>query len=295
MNIDVMKTYCDLVDTGSFSKAAQMNYISQSAVSQQLAKLEHELGTQLVSRGGGIVAATEAGKTFYEGSRDILARYEQLLGEVRTARDAVRGVLRVGTIYSVGFYLLSPYIRKFMQAQSEVVLHVVYTSWSRIYDELISGEMDVGVAACPEKHRSIEIIPLASQELVLVCPPGHRLAGRERVAVSELQGENFIAFEANIPTRRLIDKQLLAAKVAVNITMEFDNIELLKRAIEVGSGVGILPRDTVEHESARGELSCCRLSGGKWQRPIAIVRRRGKVPSPAERMFLAVLRETAAK
>ena len=124
MNTDVMQTFCDLVDTGSFSKAAQANYISQSAVSQQLAKMERDMATQLVSRGGRLVEPTEAGKAFYQGAREILRRHEQLLGEVRSATDAVRGVLRVGTIYSVGFYLLDSFVRKFLRAHPEVDLHM---------------------------------------------------------------------------------------------------------------------------------------------------------------------------
>jgi DNA-binding transcriptional LysR family regulator len=299
MNLDVMKTFCDLVDTGSFSKAAEANYISQSAVSQQLAKLERDLSVQLISRGGGLVAPTEAGKAFYKGSKEILRRFEQLLGEVRSAADAVRGVLRVGTIYSVGFYLLEPYVRKFLQTHQEVNLHVEYTRWNRIYASVVSGEMDLGVVACAEKHRSIEIIPLASEELVVVCSPQHRLAKRKRVHASDLAGESFVAFEANIPTRRYIDKLLKAEKVDVNVEMEFDNIELLKRAIEVDAGVSILPRDNVEREARHGELCYARFAEkDTWLRPVAILRRRGKNPGPAERQFLALLRskaETRAK
>lgn len=293
MNLDVMKTFCDLVDTGSFSKAAEANYISQSAVSQQLAKLERDLSVQLISRGGGFVAPTEAGKALYKGSKDMLRRYEQLLGEVRSAADAVRGVLRVGTIYSVGFYLLEPYVRKFLQTHHEVNLHVEYTQWNRIYASVVSGEMDLGVVACPEKHRSIEIVPLAGEELVMVCSPRHRLASRKRIKPSDLSGETFVAFEENIPTRRYIDKLLKAEKVDINVEMEFDNIELLKRAIEVDAGVSILPKDNVEREARHGELCYAKFSDtdkDKWVRPVAILRRRGKSPGPAEKQFLGLLR-----
>jgi len=291
MNIDVMKTFCDLVEAGSFSKAADANCISQSAVSQQLAKLERDLSTQLISRGGGMVVPTEAGKAFYEGVKDILRRYEHLLGEVRSAADAVRGVLRVGTIYSVGFYLLDPYVRKFLRAHPEVSLHVEYTGWKRIYAAIISGEMDLGVVACPDKHRSIEVIPLAGEELVLVCSPRHRLAGRKTVEVGEIDGEKLVGFEGNIPTGRHIGKLLKGEHIDVEVAMEFDSIELVKRAIEVDTGIGILPRDNVEREAAQGSLCCARLKdSGKWIRPVGILRRRGKAPSPAERMFLGILR-----
>ncbi len=291
MNIDVMKTFCDLVDTGSFSKAAEANYVSQSAVSQQLAKLERDLSTQLISRGAGLVAPTEAGKALYEGAREILRRYEQLLGEVRSAADSVRGVLRVGTIYSVGFYLLDPFIRKFLRGHPEVNLHVEYARWNRIYTAVINGEMDMGVVACPEKHRSVEIVPLANEELVAVFAPSHPLARKKSIEPADLRGQKFIAFEANIPTRRHIDRLLKDSQVDVNVVMEFDNIELLKRAIAVESGISILPRENVDREATYGELAYARFRDGeKWNRPVGIVRRRGRAPSPAERMFLAILR-----
>ncbi|MGA2265588.1 MAG: LysR family transcriptional regulator [Phycisphaerae bacterium] len=291
MNLEVMKTFCDLVDTGSFSKAAAENYISQSAVSQQLAKLEHELTTQLISRGGGMVAPTEAGKAFYQGAKDILRRYEQLMGEVKSAADAVRGVLRVGTIYSVGFYLLEPYIRKFLQAHPEVNLHVEYTKANRIYAAVVSGEMDLGVVAYPEKHRSIEIIPLAQEELVVVCAPKHRLAGAKHVTASQISGERFVAFEPNVPTRRHVDRMLKAQGVKVNVVSEFDNIELLKRAVEIDAGLSILPRDNVQREVSHGDLAAVPFGdSGKWLRPLGILRHRGKAANPAERIFLSILR-----
>jgi LysR family transcriptional regulator, transcriptional activator of the cysJI operon len=290
LSIGMLKTFCDLVDTGSFSRAAESSFISQSAVSQQLAKLERDLAVQLINRGGGLVAPTEAGKAFYRGSREIVRRYEQLLGEVKSASNAVRGVLRVGTIYSVGFYLLDPYVRQFFREHPEVHLHVEYTNWNRISAAIIGGEMDLGVVACPESNRSLEIIPLTSEELVIVIPPEHRLAGQDTAGPDVLRGERFVAFDANIPTRRHIDKLLKNARVAVEPVLEFDNIELLKRAIMVGAGVSILPKDNVEQEVARGDLAFVAIKDRtKWVRPLGILRRKGRSPSPAEQMFLAVL------
>jgi len=291
MNTEVMKTFCDLVDMGSFSRAAEANYISQSAVSQQLARLEREIATQLINRGGGLVEPTEAGKAFYRGAKEILRRQEMLLGEVRSAVDAVRGVLRVGTIYSVGFFLLEPYIRKFLRAHPEVKFHVEYTRWTRIYSAVVSGEMDLGVVACPERHRSIEVIPLMEEELVLVCAPDHRLARRGSIAPADLAGEDFVAFGRGIPTRRHLDRVLKAKRVKVNAVMDFDNIELLKRAVEIGAGISILPRDSIQREVAGKHLCFARFGrSGGWVRPVGILRRRGKAPGPAERMFLAMLR-----
>jgi len=291
VDLDVLKTYCDLVDSGSFSKAAEINLISQSAVSQQLAKLERELGTQLISRRGGSVAATEAGQAFYRGSRDILRRHEAMVGEVRSAADAVRGVLRVGTIYSVGMYSLDPVVKQFMRSHPEVTLRVEYMRAHHIYAAVAGGDLALGIVAYPERRRGIEAISFASEELVAVFSPEHRLAGRRRIAASALAGETFVAFEPDIPTRRNIDRRLKAARVVVSVVMEFDNNETLKRAVEIGAGVSILPETVIEREVAAGSLCFARFSDARsWVRPLGILRPRGKRPTPAESMFLGILR-----
>ena len=291
MNTAVMKTFCDLVDTGSFSKAAESNQISQSAVSQQVAALERDLGARLLTRGGGFAVPTDAGKAFYRGAKEILRRYEQTLQEVRSAQEVVRPVLRIGTIYSVGFYLLDPYVRKFLKAHPEVNLDVEYARWNRITAAVLDGEMDMGIVAFPEKHRSIEIIPFAEERLVVVCSPEHPLAKRRDIEPSDLKGERFVAFEANVPTRRHIDRVLRGYRVQVDIAMEFDNNETLKRAVEVGAGLSILPTANVAREAASGYLAVVSFRDPtRWIRKIAIIRRRGKAHSKTEMMLLRVLR-----
>ena len=291
MNLEVMKTFCDLVDSGSFSKAAEINLVSQSAVSQQLAKLERQLGTQLMHRGGGLVAPTDAGEAFYRGAQEILRRYEGLVGEVRSAADAVRGTLRVGTIYSVGMYSLDAYVKRFLQEHPEVTLRVEYMRAHRIYTAVGSGELTLGVVAYPERQRGIEIIPFATEQLVAVFGPEHRLSSRTTVGAGELAGENFVAFEAGIPTRRNIDRRLKAEHIEVKVVMEFDNNETLKRAVEIGVGITILPDTVIEREVAAGSLTFAKFRNpAKWVRPLGILRQRGRAPAPAERMFLGLLR-----
>jgi DNA-binding transcriptional LysR family regulator len=291
MNTAVMKTFCDLVETGSFSKAAENNRISQSAVSQQVAALERDLGARLLTRGGGFAVPTDAGKAFYRGAKEILRRYEQTLQEVRSAQEIVRPVLRIGTIYSVGFYLLDPYVRKFLKAHPEVNLDVEYARWNRITAAVLDGEMDMGIVAFPEKHRSVEIIPFAEEQLVVVCSPEHPLARRRHIEPSDLKGERFVAFEANVPTRRHIDRVLRGYRVQVDIAMEFDNNETLKRAVEVGAGLSVLPTANVAREAASGYLAVVPFRDPtRWVRKIAIIRRRGKAHSKAEMMLLRVLR-----
>jgi len=286
-----LKTFCDLVESGSFSRAAEINSISQSAVSQQLAKLERQLKTQLIRRRGGVVGATEAGTAFFRGAQDILRRYEAMVGEVRSAMDSVRGVLRVGTIYSVGMYCLDAHVKRFIGDHPEVALRVEYMRAHRIYTAVAGGELTLGVVAYPERQRGLESISFATEELVAVFAPSQRLARRKAIDPAALNGEPFIALEPDIPTRRYIDRRLKAEKVAVNVAMEFDNNETLKRAVEIGAGVTILPLPVIEREVAAGSLAYAHFRGArKWMRPLGILRPRGKSPTPAERMFLGILR-----
>ena len=292
MNLDTLKTFCDLVDTGSFSKAAEISFISQSAVSQQLAKLERQLGTQLIQRGGGLVAPTDAGRAFYRGAQEILRRYEELVGEVRSAADSIRGVLRVGTIYSVGMYSLDSYVKRFIHEHPDANLRVEYMHANRIYAAVAGGEMALGVVAHPERQRSIEVVPFLSEQLVMVFAPNHPLAGAKTADAFLLNGQKFVAFEPDIPTRRHIDKRLKAEGVKVNIVMEFDNNETLKRAVEIGAGATILPLTLIQRELAAGSLVYVSFRNpDKWTRPLGVLRPRGKRPTPAERMFLGMLRE----
>lgn len=294
MNLDVLKTFCDLVDSGNFSKAAELNLISQSAVSQQLAKLERELGTQLIHRGGGLVAPTEAGQAFYRGATEIIRRYEALVGEVRSAAEAVTGVLRVGTVYSVGMYSLDAYVKRFLHEHPEVALRVEYMRAHRIYTAVGGGELALGVVAYPQRQRGIEVIPFATEQLVTVFGPEHRLSSRRTVRAGDLDGENFVAFDPDIPTRRHIDRLLKSEHVKVNVTMEFDNNETLKRAVEIGAGLTILPVTVIEREVAAGSLAYAQFrEPEKWIRPLGILRQRGTAPTPAERMFLGLLRRPA--
>jgi DNA-binding transcriptional LysR family regulator len=291
MNTAVMKTFCDLVDTGSFSKAAESNHVSQSAVSQQVASLEQDMGTRLLTRGGGFAAPTDAGKALYRGAKDILRRYEQMRVEVRSLEESVRAILRIGTIYSVGFSLLDGYIRKFLKSHPEVYLDVQYARWNEITAAVLEGEMDLGIIAFPEKQRSLEIIPFATEDLVFICAPDHPLASRTEIDPADLRGERFVAFEPNVPTRRHIDRVLSGYRVTVDIRMEFDNNETLKRAVEVGAGVSIVPHEAVQREQANGYLRVIPFRDPtRWKRRVGIIRRRGKQHSAAEMLFLRILR-----
>src|SRR5215216_6352975 len=216
MHIESLKVFCDLIDTRSFSKAATKNFISQSAVSQQVRAFEERFGRQLVerSRGGGLMP-TAAGLAFYQGCREIVQRFESLTDEIEGFGNVVSGQVRVATIYSVGIHELSPVVKRYIKSFPQVNIHIEYSRPNKVYDDVINHAIDIGIVAYPEAKAQIEIIPFRSDRLVLVCSPEHEFASRKRIDVTSLAGQRFIAFERDIPTRKAVDRILRDKNVAV--------------------------------------------------------------------------------
>ncbi len=293
MHIESLKVFCDLVDTRSFSKAASKNFISQSAVSQQIKAFEDRFGRKLVERSRTGLVATAAGEAFYQGCREILDRFNALSEELKGMGNIVAGQVRLATIYSVGLHELSPLVKRFIKTYPQVNIHIEYSRTNKVYEDVINGSIDLGIVAYPAPRPQIEIIPFRSDRLVLVVSPDHPLASRKRIEIGALAGERFIAFERDIPTRKAIDKILRSHKAEVRHVMEFDNIETIKRSVEADLGLTIVPRATVENEVRAGTLVTVDFTKS-FMRPIGIIHRKGKVFTVATRKFLEMLIEEPA-
>jgi DNA-binding transcriptional LysR family regulator len=290
MHIETLKTFCDLIETGSFSKAATLNFISQSAVSQQIQQLERRFDQQLIERGRrrGIVP-TEAGRLLYLESKEILERFRAVEQSLRANSDVVTGTIRVATVYSVGLHELPSYIKLFIKEHPQVKVHIEYSRTDKIYEACLNNTIDFGIVALPLRQPNLAIIPFREDKLVVVCNPNHKLAERRRVSIKQLEGEDFIAFERDIPTRKTIDRILKQHRVSVNYMMEFDNIETIKRSLEVGIGISILPETALVYEVKNGLLSALDFKEGTFTRSIGIIHRKGKVFSAAARQLVQLL------
>ncbi len=292
MHIESLKVFCDLIETRSFSKAASMNFVSQSAVSQQVRGLEERFGRKLVERSRGGLVPTSAGLAFYQGCREIIERFDNLTEEVQGLGNVVGGQVRVATIYSVGLHELSPLLKRFIKSYPQVNIHIEYSRTNKIYEDVIASSVDMGIVAYPAARPQIEIIPFRSDRLVLVCSPDHEFSSRKRIDINALGGQRFIGFERDIPTRKAVDKILRSYDTTVQYVMEFDNIETIKRSVEADLGVTIVPRATVENELRSGTLSAVNFTRN-FTRPIGIIHRKGKVFTAAARRFIDMLIETA--
>ena len=293
MHIETLKTFCDLIETGSFSKAAQLNFISQSAVSQQVKALEQRYNRALIEHGQRKgVALTEAGKIFYAESKELLERFRMLEERMRAEPAAIAGTVKVATVYSIGLHELPPYVKRFMKTYPQVKVHLEYSRTNKVYEACLNNTIDFGIVALPLRRPDIVVIPLHEDKLVLVCSPEHPFAQRRVVSLQELIGADFIAFERDIPTRKTIDRIFKQHKIAVNTVMEFDNIETIKRSVEVGIGLSILPESVITSEVRNQLLVPLDFIQGSFTRPVGIIHRRGRVFSAAAKSFVDMLSET---
>jgi DNA-binding transcriptional LysR family regulator len=290
MHLETLKTFCDLAETRSFTKAAKRNFVSQSAVSQQLKALEGRFRQQLVRRGSGRgVALTDAGQLLYVESRAFLDRLAAVEDRLRGTTGAIAGSVRLATVYSIGLHELPPHVTRFMQAYPDVKVHIEYNRTDRICDACVQQTIDFGIIAFPVRRASLTVLPWQDERLVIVVPPDHRLAHRRRVSTEELAGEAFIGFERDIPTRRTIDRILGSRRVRVKMTMQLDNVETIKRAVEVGIGLSILPESTISNEIRSGTLVRLDFMDGPHVRQVGVIHSRGRALSPPAREFVRLL------
>jgi DNA-binding transcriptional LysR family regulator len=291
MQIESLKVFCDLAETESFTKAAQINQVTQSAVSQQISALERLFKSLLIERSKKHFRLTREGQVLYDFSKQVITTYDALNHKLQEVKNIISGTIRVATIYSIGLHDLPPYMKKFLRSYPTVNVHVEYRRANQVYDDVIGNAVDLGLVAFPVRDSKLEIYPLRKDPLVLICHPQHPLAKNKSVKVKALTGHKFIGFEPDIPTRRALDKLLKDHGVQVQHVMEFDNIETVKRAVEIDAGVAIVPAGTVTQEVARQALAQVALGDSDFYRPLAALYKKNKVLSPAMKEFLAVLKE----
>src|SRR4051794_38059861 len=232
MQLESLKVFCDLAETESFTKAAQINSVTQSAVSQQISALERHFKSLLIERSKKRFRLTREGQVLYDYSKQMIALYDGLHSKLQEIKDIISGTIRIATIYSIGLHDLPPYLKKFLKAYPTVNVHVEYRRANQVYEDVLGNVVDLGLVAYPTRDTKLEIFALRKDPLILITHPQHPLARQKNIRLKSLSGQKFIGFEPDIPTRKAIDKILKESAVEVQHVMEFDNIETVKRAVE---------------------------------------------------------------
>lgn len=288
-----MKVFCDLVDLESFSLAAERNFITQSAVSQQIRTLEEKFKRRLLERvrGRREVKLTAAGEVFYKESRKVLSAYEELQENLRGVVGRIGGSIKISTVYSVGLHELPAKVREFMSKFPSAKIDLEYSRTTRVVRDVLSGAVELGVLAFPEPRRGLTIVPMADNRLVLIAPPDHPFAKRKRVKVTDLHAQDFVLFERDVPTRKAMDKIFKENGIEVKKVAEFDNIETIKRAVEVGFGLAIVPEPAVAEARKAGTLIVIPLAEKYWVRSVGLIYRSDRSLSLAAKKFVELLQE----
>jgi len=294
MQIENFKIFADLVETKSFSKAAKLNGITQSAVSQQARAMERNFKTLMIDRSQKQFNLTREGQRIYEAAKEILHVYEKLESELQEMKKVISGTIRISTIYSIGLHELPPYVKRFLQEFPSVNVRIEYRRSNLVYEDILHNAVDFGLVAFPQKQRQIEMIPFRNDRLVLITHPNHMLAKATEVDLKTLAGQKFIGFDPDIPTRKAVDTIFRDNKLEITPVMEFDNIETVKRAVEIDHGIAIVPQATVQQELRQGTLAIVPFKGKEFTRPLAILHRKGRVLTPAMRKFVETLSSEGA-
>jgi DNA-binding transcriptional LysR family regulator len=289
MQIENFKIFADLVETKSFSKSAKLNGITQSAVSQQARAMERHFKVLLVDRSQKQFQLTREGHKVYDSAKEILHTYDKLLSELQELKKVISGTIRISTIYSIGLHELPPFIKKFLHDYPSVNVRVEYRRSNLVYEDILHNSVDFGLVAFPVKQRQIEVLPFRNDHLVLIAHPKHPLANCGELDMKQLASHRFIGFDPDIPTRKAVDQIFRENKLEIEPVMEFDNIETVKRAVEIDHGVAIVPQATVTQEVQQGTLCAIRFKGKDFTRPLAILHRKGRVLTPAMKKFIETL------
>jgi len=290
-----LKLFRDIAHTRSFSRGATMNSVSQSAASQHVQELEQGLGIELLDRSTRPLVVTAAGHLYAEFCRDVLRRKEEFSVALDRMKQEVEGTVRVASIYSVGLSEMVQLEQEFGRRQPEAKLAVEYLRPEKVYESVLSDASDLGLVSYPEASREITVIPWRKEEMVVAASPDHALAAnRGAMSPEKLQGLDFIGFDDDLPIAREIDRFLSGQGVKVNITLHFDNIQMIKEAVAHRVGVSIMPARIMNDEIAQGRLAAIPIAAPDLYRPLGIIHRKKKRFYPVAQAFLDLLCEKPA-
>jgi len=282
--------FYDLLETQSFTETARRHFLTQSAVSQQVKALERRFGHRLIERKRRQITLTAPGRLVYEAAQEIVWRYQRLERALAEAPKDVGGPLRIAATLAVGLYELPPHLSQFLKKHPQVDLKLTYHNAKDVYRVVADHGADLGFVEFPEPHAQLSIVTFSRDRLVIIVSPGHAWAGQRRISLTRLDAQPFIAMEAGSPARRVLDQLFESHHLRVPVVRAFDSLELIKRGVEVESGVSIVPRMTVLSELRADTLRALEIAEGPFGYPIGIVTRKQMERSvPVQHLITAML------
>jgi len=295
VNYESLKLFKDIAQTRSFSRAAALNEVSQSAASQHVQDLERAFGTILLDRSTRPLVVNAAGQLYNDFCRDVLRRKEEFEVALNQLKQDVDGTVKIASIYSVGLSEMAQLELEFARRQPRAHLDVEYLRPEKVYSAVLADQADLGLVSYPEPSREITVIPWRQEQMVLAAAPDHPLAKRGRVRPEDLNGVDFIGFDEDLPIRREVERFLREHQIEVTQTLHFDNLQMIKEAVAHRTGVSILPARIMRDEVLQGRLVAVPLAASELYRPLGIIHRKKKRFHAAAQAFLELLKEPEFK
>jgi DNA-binding transcriptional LysR family regulator len=291
VTLDHLKVFRDIAQNSSISRGATMNGISQSAASQNLKQLEKSLGVELFDRTNRPLRLTHAGRLYLTACRDIVRRYEEVESQIEALKKELVGAVRVASIYSIGLYEMAQITQQFEKLHAQAHIHLEYMRPEKVYQAVVDDQADLGLISYPNPGKDVKAIPWRLETMVLVCHPGHPLAKKTALKPADLAGCDFVSFDPDLSIRKAMDRFFREHSVHRSVVLEFDNIQMIKEAVSIGSGISILPERTVRQEVADGKMVAMPIEAEGLVRPVGIIYRRKKRFTPIAAQFLKFLQE----
>ena len=290
MQLESLQVFCDLVRFRSFSKTAEANHVSQPTVTRVVHQLETRLGGQLIDRSRRPLELTPLGRAYYEGCKALLEQYTELELSLRQAHSEKALTVRVAAIYSVGLWDMSQCVERFEARFPQALVNIDYLHPDQVYQRVLDGTADLGLVSFPARSRELTVVSWREEDMVVACAPGHSLARLRSIRPQQLEGEKYVGFAQGLVVRRQVDRFLRDQGVTVEMVLEFDNIETIKKAVEIGAGIALLPEPTLRAELQGGTLAARPLEGCRLVRPLGIIHRGQHRLNSAAQGFLDLLR-----
>jgi len=279
LNLDQLRTLIEVVEQGSFTKAAKRLHLTQPAISQQIRELERRCGLQLVERVGKVAFATPAGRELIVRGRRIMADAEHALVAVRQHKVGAAGRVHIGTGPTALAYLLPPALRKLRDAHPDIEIVVTSGTTHTISEALLSNALDIGFTALPVEVKELDVIPVRTDPMVAILPATEDTIP-DKVTPADVASRTLILEYQRVPHRQLSRAWLQAGGVAVRPTMEFDSIEAIKSAVSAGLGMAIVPGPAMTHAPPVNSV-VVRPLDPPLVRTLGLVQRKGRAETPA--------------
>jgi DNA-binding transcriptional LysR family regulator len=290
MDINQLEVLVTVAQEQSFSRAAKTLHRTQPAVSQAIRRLELELGESLFDRSSKDGTLTTAGQVLYEVAQQMLNLRHGAHAALKELKDLHRGKLTLSANEYTVMYLL-PVIPVFRARHPHIKVEVKRSLGSRIPAEILGRDIEIGVVSYKPVDAAIASVPVMTDELALIVPPNHPLASKDVVSIKDLGAESFVAHNVASPYREKVVRTFEKYKTPLNISMEMPTLEAIKRFVEQGMGVALVPRLTAQSEIARKQVVAVTVREMRLERSIHLIYRKGATLSHAARAFLRVARE----